>query len=321
MKARVITGLIMFVFIVALFFLSFYVDCSFYDLFIVALLLIVAHEITDAISHKVEKPHRIILYLEVILGYAAFKLVHELSYYVNGTKSGGLTAFFAIVVVLFFIAFIINMRAPEIPFYKLVTTFFCMVYPLGFMIYIIGVNYLPGQSEGLLFTGWVYDAYKTGEFVPNIRAIAVSLMFASSAGSDIFALFTGILLKGPKLCPNISPKKTVSGAIGGLFGGMFGAMVVFLLALFTPFFGLTMFVENNIGINILLYLGAGLGIGFATEVGDLIASYVKRFCGIKDYGTLFPGHGGVLDRIDGIVISGTFTYLFMFILSTFMHLI
>ena len=320
MKKRVYTGLIMLAFIASLFFLAFYINDTFYDVLIVSLLLIASHEISSAISNKLERPHILILYAVVILGYASFKLVHEFSIFVTGTKSGGLTAYFVCMIILFFFTFIYNMRDDQISFGKIISTFFCMIYHLAFMIYLVGLNYLPGQAEGLAFTGWVYDAYKTGAFVPNLRSIGVCLVFASSAGSDIFALFTGMLLKGPKLCPSISPKKTVSGALGGLFGGMFGAMVIFTLAYFTPAFGLTMFIEDNIAANIGLYLGAGLGIGFATEIGDLIASYVKRYCGIKDYGTIFPGHGGVLDRIDGMVISGTFAYLFMYVLALFLNI-
>ena len=98
-------------------------------------------------------------------------------------------------------------------------------------------------------------------------------------------------------------------AAGAILGGVFGAGVVLGLS-FTGVFGLT-WLNEQIGITIALYLTLGLAIALATEVGDLMASYIKRFCGIKDYGTLIPGHGGVLDRIDGTMIAAMVTYLFI----------
>jgi phosphatidate cytidylyltransferase len=108
--------------------------------------------------------------------------------------------------------------------------------------------------------------------------------------ADIFAFFTGRAVGGPKLAPAISPNKTWSGAIGGIVGAMVvgGGLAAFWLAQ----------IDGR---------GAGLFIGMAgllavlSVLGDLLESGLKRGAGVKDSGTLLPGHGGVLDRLDGLV--------------------
>ena len=99
---------------------------------------------------------------------------------------------------------------------------------------------------------------------------------------------------GPKLIPEISPKKTVSGAIGGLLGGMIGAIVTYLLLKNT-------FVYH-LSVSPYLYFAlVGLIGAFLTEIGDLVESFLKRQLGVKDSGKIFPGHGGMLDRLDSVL--------------------
>lgn len=111
--------------------------------------------------------------------------------------------------------------------------------------------------------------------------------------SDTMALFGGMLLGKTKLAPQVSPKKTREGALSGLVGGMVG------MVLFRIFFFLCTEVQLHIGWCVLLgFVGALLG-----QLGDLSFSCVKRQCGIKDYGRLLPGHGGVLDRFDSVIFA------------------
>ncbi len=132
------------------------------------------------------------------------------------------------------------------------------------------------------------------------------LVFIIAIGGDTFAYFVGSRVGGAKLCPNISPKKTVAGAIGGLVASILLTMLVggiFRLAVpnlaFPPWWG-----------NLL----AGFFGGIAGQMGDLFASMVKRHCGVKDFGNLFPGHGGMLDRLDSIVFSAIIVYCYRVIL-------
>jgi phosphatidate cytidylyltransferase len=102
--------------------------------------------------------------------------------------------------------------------------------------------------------------------------------------TDIFAYFAGRSIGGPKLAPKISPNKTWAGLIGGMAGAaLVGAGAAWLLSIGEPFF----------------WLGAPMGL--LAQLGDLYESRVKRKLGVKDSGALLPGHGGVLDRLDGLL--------------------
>jgi phosphatidate cytidylyltransferase len=109
-------------------------------------------------------------------------------------------------------------------------------------------------------------------------------------GADIAAYFTGRAAGGPKLAPAISPNKTWSGAAGGLIGALLVAAGV---ALIWPGYG------NVAGVTRLALLALPLAV--ASILGDLFESGLKRRAGVKDSGTLLPGHGGVMDRLDGLV--------------------
>ncbi len=115
-------------------------------------------------------------------------------------------------------------------------------------------------------------------------------------GTDIFAYFTGYFLGKHKLCPGISPKKTIEGAIGGIIGSM---------ALCT-LFGYLVFAESLAHFVIIGFVGS-----IVAQAGDLTASVFKRKMGIKDYGNLIPGHGGILDRFDSVLFTAPFVYYYM----------
>ena len=116
--------------------------------------------------------------------------------------------------------------------------------------------------------------------------------------SDALALFTGMALGRHKLAPLVSPHKTVEGAAGGLVGGMSG-MAIFCLV-----------YRAITGVNLGLPLCVALGLlgALLGELGDLSFSAVKRQYGIKDYGRLLPGHGGVLDRFDSVLFAAPVLY-------------
>jgi len=111
---------------------------------------------------------------------------------------------------------------------------------------------------------------------------------------DAFSQISGQLFGKRKICPRISPGKTVSGTIGGTIISM---MISIIAGYYT-------------GWNIMKSSIMGLGISSASFTGDLSASYVKRQFGVKDFGRIFPGHGGFLDRFDSFIFAGAFVYLF-----------
>lgn len=118
------------------------------------------------------------------------------------------------------------------------------------------------------------------------------LIFLGAWVSDTFAYFTGILLGKHKLIPSVSPKKTIEGAIGG---------VVFTLIAFV-IYGVVLNYVLNVSIPLYTFIILGVFLPVVSQIGDLIASAVKRQYGIKDYGNIFPGHGGVLDRFDSVML-------------------
>lgn len=124
----------------------------------------------------------------------------------------------------------------------------------------------------------------------------VILAFAASWVSDACAFLVGSLIGKHKLIPEISPKKTVEGAIGGVVC----AMIAFLL------FGFILdLIIESLTVNYIVLAVLGLVLAVISQVGDLIASAIKRENGIKDYSNLLPGHGGIMDRFDSLLPVST----------------
>lgn len=148
--------------------------------------------------------------------------------------------------------------------------------------------------------------------MPAIGMLQVFLPLAISFGSDTFALFAGMLCGKHKLAPKVSPKKTVEGAIGGLLGGVIG-MTVFKLVADSMAHTLTVYppIEMAAGPQISWRAVFALGIIGSTisQIGDLSFSVIKREFGVKDYGNLLPGHGGILDRFDSVTFVAPFVWL------------
>lgn len=181
---------------------------------------------------------------------------------------------------------------------KAVNTLVVMIYPgllftvMFIMNHILGI--LPISNNNILSSS-LLDWY----FVCMIFAIA---MF-----TDTFALVVGLTIKGPKLCPRISPKKTISGAIGGLVGGIVAAVIINVIFMTQPGF-VTAF--DYLKLNYWYVVFIGLAGSVFCQIGDLIASMVKRAARVKDYGTILPGHGGIMDRVDGLSFVGLFIFIF-----------
>ncbi|MGA3138267.1 MAG: phosphatidate cytidylyltransferase [Xanthobacteraceae bacterium] len=123
---------------------------------------------------------------------------------------------------------------------------------------------------------------------PDWGLTALLLLFATVWATDIFAFFCGRLLGGPLLWPRVSPKKTWSGAMGGLAGGVAGGLGV----------------AYTVGIGKLGMIGAmALLLSVLAQAGDLLESAIKRRFGAKDSGAFIPGHGGLMDRLDGFLVA------------------
>lgn len=133
---------------------------------------------------------------------------------------------------------------------------------------------------------------------------ALGLIIAVVWPTDIFAYFTGRSIGGPKLMPRVSPKKTISGALGGLVAGVvFGVLFA-------------EWVAGSAGLFVVV-LAALLSV--FGQAGDLYESWIKRRFGVKDSGRLIPGHGGLMDRIDGLIIATAVAWLIGLLLAGFGH--
>lgn len=140
--------------------------------------------------------------------------------------------------------------------------------------------------------------------VPGVALITMA--FGVAYGCDAMAYLGGRTFGRHKLCPEVSPKKTVEGAVCGLAGGV-------LLGLLVRAFFVHLLRMPMPGIPAAILLGV---IGsVAGQVGDLTASLLKRYSGIKDYGKVFPGHGGVMDRFDSVIFTLIVMYCYTLVLG------
>lgn len=160
-------------------------------------------------------------------------------------------------------------------------------------------------------------AFALSREFPCGGTFAISFAIFLPVFSDTFAYLVGSTLGKRKLCPSISPKKTVAGAIGGLLGSVLCAVTFFLLFdlyVVIPVGYVTF--SDSVAVRAVIFVVLGIVGGVLAEIGDLAASRIKRTMNIKDFGNIFPGHGGVLDRLDSIM----FTLVMLFTAFTFMYM-
>jgi len=123
---------------------------------------------------------------------------------------------------------------------------------------------------------------------PEFGLLAILFLFAVVWSTDILGYFVGRAVGGPRLAPPISPKKTWSGACGGALGALAAGLTV-------------VYIAGNTAL--LPVAGVALALSIASQAGDLFESAVKRRFGVKDAGHMIPGHGGLMDRLDGFIAA------------------
>ena len=171
---------------------------------------------------------------------------------------------------------------------------------LACMLYLFKIEQRKLEDAMATLFGIVYVVFfsfhvtlvdRTGD-----TGILVWLVIFGAFGTDVMAYFVGVALGKHKLCPSISPKKTIEGSIGGILGSV----------IICGAFGAVFAKEYLIHCLIL-----GLLCGVFSQFGDLTASIFKRKMGIKDYGNLIPGHGGILDRFDSVLFTAPLVYYYI----------
>ncbi len=144
------------------------------------------------------------------------------------------------------------------------------------------------QPGGILYAGLTSISLSEIRSDDSLGLAAMLFVFAVVWSTDILAYFVGRAIGGPKLAPRISPGKTWSGAIGGTVAGVAGGVGV----------ALAYFQAVDFWVPLMALL-----LSIASQIGDLFESFIKRRFGVKDSSHLIPGHGGVMDRVDGLVFA------------------
>ena len=170
---------------------------------------------------------------------------------------------------------------------------------LGMMVFLVTLGLR--SMLNLRYSGVAGDA------AAHVGDMRFMLLVALALGwiCDTLAFTFGKLFGKRKMCPEISPNKTIAGGVGGVAGTPVVITLAFYLysVLGSP---LSAFYEMNEPVHLVFYFVMGLLGAVIGIIGDLAASFVKRECGIKDFGSIMPGHGGAIDRLDSVLFTATF---------------
>lgn len=243
-----------------------------FDLFILIMAVISTFEYERAFGDKLLKTQKIIIFIYPFAVYIAY------CFKGLGWAFGAMLFLFLILLSLLVFEF------DHVSLESIGISLFVMIFPSTILISLLVINRYP-------------------TFEPLLMA------FAITPCADTFAYFIGSALKGNKLCPNISPNKTVSGFIGGLIGGMIASLLVYFI-----FTEKGLIFGDAVWLEAVLFALSGIACAVLTAFGDLVESAIKRKLDIKDMGKILPGHGGMSDRIDGLtftapVVAFVFTIL------------
>ena len=184
-----------------------------------------------------------------------------------------------------------------------VVCFIFMIYMFFLAVFLKGTIRVQDIALAYIFVSYVSISLSNVVLVRNIAESGLYffiLIFVIAWITDVFAYIVGSLFGRHKLIPSVSPKKSVEGAIGGIFGTMLGCVVVAFI----------MQTVSDLEPNYWMFLAIGFVGAIISQLGDLVASLVKREYGIKDYSNILPGHGGIMDRFDSIIPVATVVLLF-----------
>lgn len=229
---------------------------------VIAIISVVsAYEMAKCMGYS-KKP-----YIAIPVYVAALALPFMMRYIASFVTVAMIAFIFAIVYLLYLFVFIITSHG-KLTFSEVITFFATELYIISALNSII----------------YIRDFNDSGKYI-------IILIFIGAWITDTFAYFTGVLIGKHKLIEDVSPKKTIEGSIGGMF----------FCTVFYVLFGIIVGHFFSMNTNLVLLAVSGLLMSVVSQIGDLIMSVIKRHYGIKDYGRIFPGHGGMLDRFDSII--------------------
>ena len=291
MGKRTLTGLVIFL-VTLLFIASRYLSIYFFDVFVMAISFVACFEILKLYDTSQRKSSKMYIYLSISYVYVIY-----LAYLFADNYSQAIVYQLLLFAIYFIVSFVSELiylaknRGLEIPnedlllsTKRLMTTMF---YPTTLLGTFYGIN----------------------SFNLDKATIIIGLVFGISMFTDVFAYLVGVTFHNGKFAEQISPKKSVSGAIGGIFGGLLFAGIALGVCYFAELFNPFTAATDSVLKVVLFFSATGVLGSLMAEFGDLVASSFKRVYGVKDYGKLFPGHGGMMDRVDGLMFCSAITYV------------
>ncbi|MEG0914668.1 MAG: CDP-archaeol synthase [Christensenellaceae bacterium] len=249
-------------------------------LLVVALALFSQFELVRAMSTSGKSVIKSVSYV-----FAAMSAVVFLLAYYNRTIAQNMPVYMIMLfVILCIAAFIIAIFSKEYSADSVMNTIFTFIYPQLFfvMFYLLIIGNIANYGQMFAMFAMV--------FIPALLSDTLAYFFGKSFGKK-------------KLCPTISPKKTIVGSVAGIAGGVIGALIVCLIVYLLGY---------TVG-NIIIYTIVGALLAAISQIGDLSASFIKRALDIKDFGKLLPGHGGILDRIDSVIFCIPIVFILAFL--------
>lgn len=245
-----------------------------FDICAFALAVIASHEFIEAGKSGGYKPYKPIIYLSTL--FVLFAGVKDLIWGVNLLKSTEFILFFAYIVTAVVLAVLVK----DYEKFTIQDAGFTLI-SIFYVIFMFAFLPLIRNMENGIYLIWI--------------------VFIGAWGTDTSAYFAGVSLGKHKMLPKVSPKKSYEGFFGGILG-------CFLL---TVAFGWYLTQNNIVSFSLYHFVILGILNGLFSQLGDWIASAVKRYVDIKDYGKIMPGHGGVLDRFDSILFISPLVFLYL----------
>lgn len=290
MKIRLLSGSVYVALLAAFYLLKIFVPtygAFCFDALIYAFAILGTHEMLRAMKEKTTKAERVLVTAFSLVCIPAVALIEY--FYGKGITAGAVCLFALGLALLTLFVVKHEETTPE----NVGVALLSAVYPTLLLCILVLTNHVT-VAEGTRLWEVAFNADLLILFVFVISPVADSLAY-------VFGRFLRKYFPKP-LAPHISPNKTVIGGIGGLVGGMLGALALYFA--YNAVAG--SFTDMRVWLPV--YLVIGLVSAAATALGDLVESCIKRKVGLKDMGKIMPGHGGVLDRIDGTLFACIVVY-------------
>ncbi len=192
-------------------------------------------------------------------------------------------------------------------FSKMLNTLFVCLWPTLFFSFTFMLNHYD-----LLSNSSYIEAFCTSEMGVDFGLLALVFLFATTMASDTCAMLSGRFIGGPKISlTKLGPGKSWTGLVGGIVGATLMGMIIYFI--FNAFYGYSA-LFSSLHYSVWTFILGGFFAGIFNMAGDIFSSFFKRRAVVKDFSQLIPGHGGVMDRCNGLLVNSVFVFVFFIIL-------